>query len=324
MKKISLYIFIAAFLLTLPGIAPADEWDKALVRQVEDRFTPTQPAILVDYDIDYRFLFIKLLSLARANVRAVKGTWLNSATGEKQKALLLKAKIDSGDDPESEDRRRVSTHRHITAVLKMPEAETLVYIKKADEYVNPLFKNPKEAKYREIYDMQSGQLRFIRRDYLNDTVQTNLVGAQNLARQGEEIATTLKIISDVYHGRREMLDKETDVTVDINIDGVVTPFRITTEKDEAPVRINDEDLPCLRTVIRPTEEAEGRGSKAIVWAMSFRDLAEIKGDPELMAVAETTKKWSMVPLAADYGLALGYVRAGVTGVTVRPPPGDGE
>lgn len=318
-KTCNLGIFVAAFIaaLSLQTGALCQEWDKKLLSSIEQRFQQEGPTVVVEYDLDYRFLFIKLMNLATARVETSKGAWLNSATGRRQKARYVKANIDSNDDPESEDRGRVSTHREIFALFDMPEVETLLYVKKANEYVNPLFKTPKKAKYREVYDLQHDPLRFIRRDYLNDKVQTNLVGATELARQGEEIATTLQIISDVYAERREMLDEDSDVIIDVNIDGVVTPFEIITEKDNAPVRIDDEKVECLKAVIRPTEEADGRGRKAIVWAISFRDLAKLKDDADLMKVAEATKQWSMAPVAADYGLALGYIRASLKSITLK-------
>lgn len=299
------------------GAGLCHEWDKTLLTDIDERFKKEGPTVVVEYDLDYRFLFIKLMNLATARVETAEGTWLNSVTGRRQKARYIKANIDSDDDPESEDRGRVSTHREIFALFNMPEVETLLYVKKANEYVNPLFKTPKKAKYREVYDLQHDPLRFIRRDYLNNKVQTNLVGATEIARQGEEIASTLQIISDVYAERREMLDEDSDVIIDVNIDGVVTPFEIITEKDKAPVRFKDKKLKCLKAVIRPTKEAEGRGKKATVWTISFRDLAEFKDDSELGKVADTTKTWSMVPVAADYGLALGYIRASLKRITLK-------
>ncbi len=313
-----LAVVLAAVAITCgPGLS--QEWDKTLLTDIDERFKKEGPTVVVEYDLDYRFLFIKLMKLATARVETAEGSWLNSVTGRRQKARYIKANIDSDDDPESEDRGRVSTHREIFALFDMPEVETLLYVKKANEYVNPLFKTPKKAKYREVYDLQDDPLRFIRRDYLNDKVQTNLVGATEIARQGEEIASTLQILADVYAERREMLDEDSDVIIDVNIDGVVTPFEIITEKDNAPVRINEEKVKCLKAVIRPTKEAEGRGRKAIVWAISFRDLAKLKDDADLMKVAELTKQWSMAPVAADYGLALGYIRASLKSITLKEP-----
>jgi hypothetical protein len=307
---------LAALALVARGIAaPADLPDSP--DALRGRFVPAKPTIVVKYNVSYRFLFLTISRLACGTVEATEGLW-RKQDGSSLPAALLEMAVDTPDRREAGRRDRMSIHNRILSVLTMPDLDSLVYMKDADEILNPLFGSESRNRYVEVYDFEGGALRFRRIDALKETVQTNLVGASDLVRQGKEIPIMLKIMSAVYNGQRAMLTHDTAFRIHVNIDGVVTPFGVVTRRDDTPVRLLGQRLPALRVDVSPAPEAHGRGRTLELWTASFADVADYTGDTFLIRCADEAPDWNMIPLVADYGLAIGYVRGYMTSLSARP------
>lgn len=271
------------------------------------------------YDISYRFLFLRIARLAAGRIDTTEGLWRNRATGERVPVMLSEFDTHTMDREDEERRRaRMSIHNTIFSVLTTPRLDTIYYVKRRDEHINPLFGAESRARFLEVYDLESGLLRFFRRDLLAGTETTNLVGTTDIARQGREIATMLRTMSDVFYGGRNLLGKEDGFRVYVNIEGVVTPFLVTTVLSETPMPIMGRRIPALRVDVEPAPKAHGRGRNVTIWMTSLKELAARVGAPELVALAAENPSWSMVPLVADYGLAIGYMRGHMTDIRILP------
>jgi hypothetical protein len=287
------------------------------VEDVRTRFRPEKPSVRMSYNVAYRFLFLRIKNLAKATVWTTEGTWLRRDTGERIPAILVQANIDTPDDLGSNKRGRVSIHRQFTSVMAMPGLDTVFCVKQANEFINPLVREVKQSKYIEIYDLESGTLGYRRKDYLTGQVDTNLSGTFSMAQQGQELAIMLKLASAVYEGKRGMLTYDSNFRISVNIDGVGTPYAVQSEFDQKPLDILGHTIRALRIDMKPAQEAQRRGRPLVLWTASLHDIARLTGRRRLVRAAPDAPDWSMVPLVADYGLVIGYVRLHLTDVGVE-------
>lgn len=304
--------------LALLIVAPA--WARGAEKpapSLESRFRPLKPRIVLSYDTTYRFLFLHLMQIVQLTVEMTEGEWVRAAGGGRVPAVLLRCRILPPDSDPEDTQSRLRIRRVITAVLAMPSLEPLVYRKEVDEYVNPMFRSPKTTKYVEMYDFESGNLRFFRRDYITGTVTTNLSLEADPAGPGREIPVMLKTMAAVYRGKRPMLRPRDGFRIFVTIDGVETPFVVTTERDDTPMDILGDPLAALRADATPAPEARGRGRPASLWVAPFPDIARHADDAAMLRVAQQSPSWCMVPLVADYALVIGSVRAWLTDIAVR-------
>jgi hypothetical protein len=303
-RSASVVVLLCALLLAA-GRCPAQDAD--WLTGIKERFEPTQPTVALDYHINYRFLFLTIKHLANATICATEGQWTYK-NGRTTNATMVSFAFDTLENVKDRRKGRFSVHRNVIAILTMPDLDTLLYVKQAYEYVRPLFAAPKELHFREVYDFQGSTLNFRREDYLEDTVQTNLIGSFELAKQGEEIATMLELMADVYYGRRSMITEDEDVQISANINGIGTPFDVTTRRQHAPMETFSIATNAVRLDIVPAPEAKGRGKDVALWGVGFTDLATRSDNAEMRQLGRTAPQWNMVPLVGDYGLSLGYVR----------------
>lgn len=281
-------------------------------------FEPAKPTLSLSYDVDYRLLFLRIARLARATVQSTEGTWRNQVSGEALPAYLIRFQFDTLDEAESRERGRISIHRTILIALRRDDLDTIVYAKLADEFLNPLFVARQETRYFELYDFQPGTLRFRRRDFLTGAVQTNLAGGFDPSRQGREVGTTLRTLADVYAGRRAALTFRDAFTIYVNISGVATPFAMTTAREDLKLDFVDGPLPALKADLLPTPEAGNRGKPVALWSVPFGQIARQVDARRFEAAIPDAPDWGMVPLIADYALAIGYVRGRLNGIDVLP------
>lgn len=307
---------ILVFLLLQCGSASAES-DNGMIADLKSSFTPANPTVSLKYLVTYRFLFITLSRMAEVKIRATDGHWKPDDKSDPVKATFIEFTFDSLDNPESGKRGRMSIHNRIITVMTMPELEPIVYLKDTDEIINPLFGHEVIAKYREVYDFRSGKLDFSREDQINSTVQTNLVGEFDLTGQGKEIPTVLTLMSKVYHGKKNGIDRDDNTRIFVNIDGMITPFILTAGEKLRDVELLDTKLKAVKVRIEPAPDAEGRGRPLSLWATSYLDLAKSRNSPRMIENALGAPEWNMVPLIADYSLAIGYVRGYITDVAVN-------
>ena len=95
-----------------------------------------------------------------------------------------------------------------------------------------------------------------------------------------------------------MLRDDSDFRVFVNIDGIATPFVVTTRIAPSPVAVRKRQPRCLRVDLRPAPDAGRRGKPATLWSTGFHDLAALTEDPALIALA----KDSPGQLWADLGI----------------------
>lgn len=308
---------LAALLAALaagPARSGEDEYTAALRR----RFKPQKPAVRMDYSVAYRLLGLELKQLANAHVTAVEGRWPDSAGGAAQPACLVEFVLSTGDEGAEAQRGMVQIYNRITAVLTMPDLNAVLFIKRSKQRISLLCRR-KFVDNLEIYNVETGALAYVCHDYLFNTVSTNLVGADDLARQGREVSRFLKILYANYHDEQSLAEFDPDKPVYIYTEGDLVPFRLNFSRERDAVPALGDEIPALYFSARPHREARGRGRNFDMWAASFLDVSLKSEQPELISLARSSLPWSMVPLRTDLGLPLGAIRCFLTGIRAVPP-----
>jgi hypothetical protein len=185
-------ILIASGLAAWAAMAAGDPADR--VAELKRRFTPCKPTVRIEYDLSYYFLHIRLKSVARATVRATEGLWAGP-TNPATPAAFVDLTVATWGRVRNEPRARMSIGREFTTIVTLPAINTLWYIVTADEHLNPRWRAESRTWFEEVYDLESGALRFTRQDFLAGTRTTNLVGTVDLARQGRVIADLLGVLA---------------------------------------------------------------------------------------------------------------------------------
>ncbi|HBA82879.1 MAG TPA: hypothetical protein DCZ95_02180 [Verrucomicrobia bacterium] len=284
-----------------------------LLSELKSRFAPEKPTVSISYDVGYRFLFLNLMSLARATIDTTEGVWSNSITGQTVPACFIEFTFRTHDCEEgATDRNRISIDDKIVSVLTMPDLNTLMYIKKTDECLNPLIGHRKESKNLFVYDLESGNLNYRLEDYLADTVTTNLPGTGNLVEQGKDVSHFLKIMSEIYYGKQEMITPDSDFRIHCDVDGAVRAFCVKTESTTLAIKLLGANLPAIRVSVEPAKGEPIRSVGFQLWASSLQDVAQASQDSNLRELSAKVPDWSMVPLLADYGLSVGYIRCSMS------------
>jgi hypothetical protein len=299
-------------LLCLSSITFAD--DAEFISDLKSRFTPDKPTVSISYDVGYRFMFLNLMSLARATIDTTEGSWSNSVTGATVPACLMEFTFRTHDQENSEctERNRISINDKIISVLTMPDLNTLYYVKKTDEDLNPLIGHRKQANNLFVYDLESGELKYRQDDHLTGTVTTNLPGTGNLVEQGKDVSHFLKIMSAVYYGKQEMITPDSDFRIHCDVDGAVRAFCVKTENTTLALKQLGTNLPAIRVSVEPAKGEPIRSVGFQLWASSLQDVARASQDNELCELSARVPDWSMVPLLADYGLSVGYIRCAMS------------
>lgn len=294
--------------------------DENVVEDLRAAFVPDMPTVTMSYDVTYRFLGVRLMRIARADIRTTEGHWINRQTGRHTPACFAEMTLRTFNQDEEPESCRLYVNDRIVSVLTMPELDTIAYAKWTDEHINPIFGKAQRFRHAHMYDLESGALSFRSEDFLTGEVSTNLDGAADLMSQGKNVSSILKLMSEIYYGRQDMLNADSDFRLHVNIEGTAVPFAVHTFNEEAPLRFRERDWPSLCVEVEPAREAPDIKSNGFaMWATSFRDLAARMGSDELSAVADASPAWSMVPLVADYGLSLGTLRCAMTSIGLLPP-----
>lgn len=318
-RRASALAALAAILAVLSaGVAGAaggaeDECTVAVHR----RFRPDKPAVRMDYSVAYRLLGMELKRLADANVTAVEGQWPDPAGGAPRPACLVEFVLSTGTDGAEAQRGMVQIYNRITAVLTMPDLNAVIFIKRSRQRISILGRR-KFVDNLEIYNVESGALDYACHDYLFNTVSTNLVGAEDLTRQGKEVSQFLKILYANYHDDQTLASFNPDTPVYIYTEGDLVPFRLHFRRERDAVPALGNKIPSLYFTARPHREARGRGRNFEMWAASFLDVSLKSAQPDLIGLAKNTLPWSMIPLRTDLGLPLGAIRCFLTGIRVVP------
>lgn len=308
-----------AALLALLTVLPAFAMDEqACLEKLAQRFTPAKPTVVMTYNVTYRLLGIHMLSVASARMEATEGYWTYPETGNAVPCCMINIRLQSTRcDDEAKANGRIYINDRLLSVSTMPELNTILYMKKTDEFINPPFKKARRIEHTAVYDLENGTLDYYAHNYLTGEIQTNLTGAADMATQGKEVSKVLQMVSDVYHGRRDLITPDSDFRLMINCDGVAVPFAAKTYRDE--LSMLGKDWPTLCAEVIPAREAPPIRSRDFsMWATSFEEMAARMDDPALKQLAAETPAWGMTPLLANYGLALGYIRCAITDIHTIP------
>lgn len=317
------FILLAASLGCAGGSSFALD-ELAYTGKIDAQFSPAKPTVVMTYNVTYRLLGLKLLSVARATLEATEGYWNYSNGTDSTPCCLINITLQSTRcDEAAKKHGRIYINDQIISVSTMPVLNTIYYIKKTDEYINPPFKQARRIEHTAIYDLESGTLDYHAQNYLTGEIQTNLTGATDMAAQGKEVSKILQMVSDVYHNRRDLITPESDFRLMINCDGVAIPFAARTSREN--LSIMGIEWPTLCAEVLPAEEAPKiRNRDFSMWATSFEEIASRLDDPALKKLAAETPAWGMTPLLANYGLALGYIRCAITDIKTVQHSTDGQ
>ena len=214
----------------------------------------------------------------------------------------------------------VVLHNKVLAVLRRPELDTVVFAKRTDQSFQFLW-NKKIADNQEVYDLESGSLRYHCFDYLRGMEITNIVGHAELAREGKEICCLLRLAHDAYEqetAKGQILTR--DIPVNLYIQGDLVPYAIRVKERNATVRLLGHSIPSLRLWAYPLAHRGNRAYGCESWTVSFRELAECVAPRCLEALRGDIAEWIMIPLIADLDLPLGAIHGVLTEFSVVPQP----
>jgi hypothetical protein len=285
--------------------------------KIAKSFIPQKPTVHMEYLITYKVWFLTLASIAKATVDSTEGIWIDENTSKTNKACIVKLNYYTFDQDKEEDRNRISLNDQILTVLTMPELNTILYIKDTDQYMNPLFKTPTISKSFEAYEMlENGTLDYFSKDFVTGNVSTNMDGAAELIAQGKGISSNIKLISEMYYGKRDFINHDSDYRVQFNVDGIVKPFSIKSTKEKAPVKLLGKHPDSIKIRAQLAKEASGKGGAMNLWSAPFKDIVTLLEDEKLIAASKKLAEWSIAPLVMDYDLRLGFIRCTINNIIV--------
>jgi hypothetical protein len=184
----------------------------------------------------------------------------------------------------------------------------MIYYKDADEYLNPFFRKPRHDYYLDYYAVKDGAIDYFRQDHHTGERISKLKNADELLKQSNAIAATLRRMSGVYKGSEQPLSHDSDFRVYFNLAGEVKPFAAESSKEIFKVKPIDRKMESLRVDISLAPEAAGDGGKMTLWGVPFEELAEASARPDLLTLADQSPDWSMIPLRMNYKRSIGYIR----------------
>ena len=285
-----------------------------LLVAVEARFTPGQPPVTMDYDIGYRFLNMELADIGRVVVTTTVGTWRHRVTGQDAPALLMDVRIDSPDNGQPGQRRRVSLHDRILAVLTVPDLQALVFARVTDQHLNPLIGRTKDNHLVSIYDTQSGALTFTQSDLIKGTTTTNLANPEALLDLSRRVGPLMAQLVQKCRNPGSAAADEAPPRIGVNMDGRVVALRFKTFAQRSPACLGRQRFPTLCVTTEAERGSDVKPRDFFAWSVPFDQLAGWQGDPALAEAVRIAPVASIVPLVLDYELSLGEVRATLTAV----------
>lgn len=289
--------------------------------ELDARFSPREAPVTMVYDVGYRLMNMELSHVGRVVASTTIGTWRHRVSGQEIPALFLDMRIDSPDSGEPGHRNRISIHDRVVAVMSLPDMQALVFAKHTDEVLRPVFR-ASVALADSVYDTQSGNLEYRLHDFSRGLVSTNLANAEALLELSRRIRPIMEYLvaqdKAPMPEKAELSDRSRIVA---NLDGRVAALRILAERDTSPVCLARQRLDSLyiRTVPERGSAVKPRDFHA--WSMTFEKLSRTLKDQALVESARKAPVETVVPMAVEYELGLGCVRA--TLVSIRLAKGDG-
>jgi hypothetical protein len=311
MTKATFFLALAMQFSVITVIVQADD-DTNIITEVTGRFQASKPAVVMSYDVTYAFLHIRLKRVASATIKATEGFWRNSPSNELIQACLIDFEVASprtGDD--------ISLFKRTVSVLSMPDLRIITYAKQNDEFIKPFLRKGRHMKYLEIYNFESGSLAYQHRDLISGTVETNLPGMADLARQSTEVADVLETLYIAYQEKPVAIHSIIS-NIHFNVEGAVRTFSLRMTKGRTSVPVLSRKLPALYADIQPEKIGEDGNESFSMWCVPFGEFSKETADPKLKEFGETSLAYSMLPLSGEYGLFLGAIQCTLTNICVQP------
>lgn len=303
--------------------------DDAVFSDIETRFEARKPTVQMEYRVGYRFLHLELKRIAEATVLATEGVWRDPQGRNERTACLVDFRLDTSDAADTPEARRgsVSIHNRIVSVLTVPDLNAIVYAKRTNQRIH-VFRRRSEMDNVELFDLEGGSLRYSGHNYLTGSDQTDLAGRTEIARQGKEVCRFVQCIAAAYCSDAAHAAEDPREPVYIFTGGSLVPYAIRFKEGREKVSVLDRLIPSLHVHAQPKATSAGRtkGNDFEMWTASFVDVSKTIRQPELIALAQDSVSFSMVPLITDLGLPLGAIRGILTGIRIaetgKPDRGD--
>lgn len=291
----------------------ADETN--IIAEITRRFQPTKATVIMDYDVTYALMNIRLKRVASATLKATEGVWRSNLASEGIPACLINFHLASPQTGDNTD-NQTSLYKQTLSVLTMPDLKIITYAKRNDEFIKPFLRKGIRMKNIEIYDFESGQLSYRHHDLLSGVVETNLPGIADLSKQSTEVASVFQTLYAAYHGT-PLPQESLASTVHFNVDGAVKTFGLQTKKGRTYALANPEKFSALYVDIQPANEGDSQNQSFSMWCVPFRLFADGTTNQELKNLAQTSLEWSMLPLSGELGLFLGSIQCTLTKIFVQ-------
>jgi hypothetical protein len=261
-------------------------------------------------------LNIRLKRVAGATLKATEGTWRGGPSDERSPACLIDFCVASPGVAGGSKENNISLFKRTVSVLTLPDLRIITYAKVNDETIKPFFGAGRRMKYVEAYDFQSGGLTYRRHDLISGTVETNLPGVADLARQGTEVAGVLRTLHAAYCDE-SAATPPVPPPVHFNVDGAVRTFALKMKRGRTWVPVLSRKLAALYADVYPKEDHGSRNESFSMWCVPFCTFSRETQDPGLRALGETSLEYAMLPLSGEYSLFLGAIQCTLTGICTQ-------
>ncbi len=308
-----MFKFKAIILALLAGVAgvwaqPAgtNAWQD--LSCLEKQFHATARPLVFEYEVTYRFLHIEISRLGTLAMTTTEGEWTMPHASRPVPVVFVDFQFDSKDPRGVAQRPRVSVHDRIVAVLPIPSLEALLFAKDTDEYLNPLLGRHRILRSLSCYDVQSGSLDFWLHNLVTGGVVTNVSDPQAIVKMRRKVGPVLDFLMEQCHSNGVETIAPEALTIDVNTSGKVVPLRLRTVRERCPASVAGENLNGLRVDAIPAHKTDERIYRFRAWAVTFQELADRLKDTALQRASREAFVKVVVPVAAEYEMALGAIR----------------
>jgi hypothetical protein len=104
------------------------------------------------------------------------------------------------------------------------------------------------------------------------------------------------------------------VALNFNVNGRVKSFGLHTSRANLQAPLLRREVAVLRGDILPAGQEKGAAKGFSVSCLPFREVAAVRDEPFLTALADAGQEWYMIPVAGRYELFLGGIDCTLTGI----------
>lgn len=289
---------------------------------IERRFIAREEPVMMEYEVGYRFFSIEWMNIGRVLVETTIGEWPHAGRGTHVPAVMMNVRVDSPDSGKPGERRRVSIHDHLIAILTVPDLEALLFARCADQHLNPLIGRLRTVSQFSLYDLQSGSVAFYQTNLLTGECATNLLDPAGLLELSRQVGPLMRSFVEQCPSYASASLTSDAARISVNMDGRVVPILLKTRTGRSPAFLERERRDVLQLSTAPEPGSAFKPRDFTAWTLRFKALAQDRNDASLQSAAGRAPMESIVPLVFDYELALGSVRATMTSIRTGRPDQD--